>query len=404
MNRVIIVGAGQAGGWVAKALRDNGFAGEIMLVGEEAHPPHERPPLSKDVLLGRAPASSTYLFRDDVLRALALDFRPGCRVQAIDLRERTVALADGGRVSFDRLVLATGGRPARLAAPGGERALYLRSIADAAALRERLLAARRVVVVGGGWIGLEVACAARSLGLDTTIVEAADRLCSRAAHPVLSRYLSDMHGREGIELRLNARVTAIDHDVVHLAGGERLPADLVVAGVGMIPNTELAQAAGLPVDGGILTTASGQTADPGVFACGDVSVYHHPRIGGRVRLESWENAQSQAIACANALLGRPSADPTTPWFWSDQYGVNIQILGTLPIDAAIVTRGDPWAGKGSWHALADGRLVGVVAMNASRDLRAARRLIEARIPIDGSALADMRVDLRTLLSVGVFPC
>jgi 3-phenylpropionate/trans-cinnamate dioxygenase ferredoxin reductase subunit len=394
MKRIVIVGAGQAGGWVAKALRDNGFAGGIVLIGEEAHPPHERPPLSKDVLLGRAPASSTYLFRDDVLRALALDFRPSCRVRAIDLRERAVVLADGGRIAFDRLVLATGGRPAALPVPGGERALSLRSIADAAALRERMLAARRLVIVGGGWIGLEVACAARSLRLDTTIIEAADRLCRRAAHPVLSRCLRDMHAREGVELRLDARIAAIDDEGVRLADGECLPADLVVAGVGMIPNTEVAQAAGLPVDDGILTTANGQTADPGVFACGDVSVYHHPRLGRRVRLESWENAQNQAIACANALLGQPGAEPAAPWFWSDQYGINIQIVGALPIDAAIVTRGDPWAGKGSWHAVVDGRLVGVVALNAARDLRAARQLIEARLKVDGSVLADTSVDLR----------
>lgn len=398
MKRVVIVGAGQAGGWVAKTLRNNGFAGEIVLIGEEEHPPHERPPLSKDVLLGRAPASSTYLFRDDVLRAMALDVRPGCRVQAIDLRERAVTVAGGGRIAFDRLVLATGGRPTTLPVPGGERALYLRSIADAEALRERLLAARRLVIVGGGWIGLEVACAARSLGLDTTIVEAADRLCSRTAHPVLSRCLGDMHAREGVALRLNAQIAAIDDDGVRLADGVHLPADLVVAGVGMTPNTELAESAGLPVDGGILTTASGQTADPAVLACGDVAVYHHPRLGRRVRLESWDNAQNQAIACANALLDQPGAEPTIPWFWSDQYGVNIQIAGDLPSEATIVTRGDPWTGKGSWHAVVEGRLVGVIGMNAARDVRAARQLIEAGNPIDGSVLADTRVDLRVLVS------
>jgi 3-phenylpropionate/trans-cinnamate dioxygenase ferredoxin reductase subunit len=393
-GRIVIVGAGQAGGWVARTLRDEGFAGEVVLIGDEPHPPHERPPLSKDVLLGRAPATSTHLFRGDALRQLELDFRPGCRVVALRRHDKILELADGAQVAFDRLVLATGGRPARLPVLGGEHALLLRSIADAAALRARMLGASRMIVIGGGWIGLEVAAAARAMGLEVAILEAAGRLCSRAAHPLLSDYLLDLHRRHDVELRLSAHVAALDETGAQLAGGERLSADLLVAGIGMVPNDELARAAGLAVDGGVLADSCGRTEDPSVFACGDVAVYDHPVLHRRVRLESWANAQNQAIACARAVLGRPAANVEAPWFWSDQYGTNIQMVGALPRDAEIVVRGEPSAGKGSWFAAVGDRLVGAVAINAGRDIRAAKRLIETGAAIDRTSIADPSISLR----------
>ncbi len=397
IGRVVIIGAGQAGGWVARTLRDEGFAGDIILVGDEPHPPHERPPLSKDVLLGRATAESTHLFRGEAWDKLGLDFRPTRTAVALDRRGRTIALADGEVVAFDRLVLATGGRPAAPSVPGGGHALLLRSIADSEALRKRMLEARRMAVIGGGWIGLEVAAAARSVGLDVTIVEAADRLCSRAAHPTLSAWLAELHRQHAVELRFGARIDAIDQAGLVMAGGERLPADLVVAGIGMIANDQLAADAGLAVERGIVTDPCGRTDDPAIFACGDVSVFEHPLLQRRVRLESWANAQNQGAACARALLGRPAANTQAPWFWSDQHGKNIQMVGLPPPDADLVARGTPAAGKGSWHAVVGDRLVGTIAINAGRDIRPATQLIESGTPIDRTAIADPGVDLRRLL-------
>jgi 3-phenylpropionate/trans-cinnamate dioxygenase ferredoxin reductase subunit len=226
------------------------------------------------------------------------------------------------------------------------------------------------------------------------VLEAAGRLCSRAAHPLLSDYLLALHRRHDVELRLSARVAALDETGVQLAHGERLSTDLVVAGIGMIPNDELARAAGLAIDGGILTDPCGRTEDPTVFACGDVAVYDHPLLGRRVRLESWANAQNQAIACARAILGRPAANAEAPWFWSDQYGINIQMVGVLPLDAEIVVRGGPQAGKGSWFAAVGDRLVGAVAVNAGRDIRAAKRLIETGATIDRTSIVDASTNQR----------
>lgn len=397
IERIVIVGAGQAGGWCARALRDEGYVESIVLVGDEEHPPHERPPLSKDVLLGRAPAASTYLFRDDAWKQLAVDFRRGRSVTRIDRQGHTVELSNGEVIAFDRVVLATGGRPAPLPVPGGDKALLLRSIADADLLRSRLAGARRLAVIGGGWIGLEVAAAGRSMGLQVAVLEAAGRLCSRAAPAVLSDYLEQLHRQHDVELRLGVRVAAVDDNGVRLADGKLIDADLVVAGIGLVANDQLAAAAGLEVAGGIVTDPCGRTADPAIFACGDVSIFEHPTLHRRVRLESWANAQNQAIACARALLGRPAENGEAPWFWSDQHGVNIQLVGLPAADTEIVVRGTPAAGKGSWHAMVGDRLVGTIAVNAGRDIKAAKRLIENRIAVERSSIADINTDLRRLL-------
>ncbi|MBI2739985.1 MAG: FAD-dependent oxidoreductase [Rhodospirillales bacterium] len=397
IERIVIVGAGQAGGWCARALRDEGYAESIILVGDEAHPPYERPPLSKDVLLGRAAAASTYLFRGDAWKQLAVDFRRGRGAIRIDRQGHTVELSDGEVIAFDRLVLATGGRPAPLPVPGGDKALLLRSIADADLLRSRMGEAHRMAVVGGGWIGLEVAAAARSMGLQVAVLEATDRLCGRAAPSVLSDYLEQLHRQHRVEVRLGVRVAAVDEKCVRLAGGEQIDADLVVAGIGLVANDHLAAAAGLEVERGIVTDPCGRTADPAIFACGDVSVFEHPTLRRRVRLESWANAQNQAIACARALLGRQAENNEAPWFWSDQHGVNIQLVGLPGADGEIVVRGTPAAGKGSWHAMVGDQLVGTIAVNAGRDIKVAKRLIEKQLAVERTAIADTKIDLRRLL-------
>jgi 3-phenylpropionate/trans-cinnamate dioxygenase ferredoxin reductase subunit len=370
LQRVLVIGAGQAGGWAAKTLREEGFGGEIVLVGEEAHPPHERPPLSKEVLLGLKPAESTYLWPG----GLAVDFRPRLRAVAIDRSARQVALSDGARLAYDRLVITTGARVRRLDRPGAH---YLRTIEDAAALRAALLRGGRVLVIGGGWIGLETAAAARKLGCAVTLVESAERLCARVLPPILSDYLKRLHERHGVELRLGTAATP--------------EADTVVVGIGVVPNVELAEAAGLAIANGIAVDAFGATSDPDIYAAGDVA----SRDG--VRLESWANAQNQAIAAARSLLGRPTAHDEVPWFWSDQYDVNLQLAGLPSPGQEIVQRGRSEEDRFTLFFLAGGRLAAAAAVNNGRELRIAKRLIEAGRPVDPGALADESRPLQALL-------
>lgn len=370
MDRVVVIGAGQAGGWAAKTLRDEGFAGEVVLVGEEAHPPHERPPLSKDVLVGSKPPESTYLWPD----GLDVDFRPKTRAVALDRAAHRVELADGSSLAYDKLVLATGARVRRLDHPG---ALYLRTIEDALALRAALLRQGRVGVIGGGWIGLEVAAAARRLGCAVTVVELGPRLCARVVPPVLSDYLKRLHERHGVEIRLGT--------------AEPPEADTIVVGVGVVPNVELAEAAGLAVANGIAVDAFGATSDPDIYAAGDVA----SRDG--VRLESWANAQNQAIAAAKSLLGRKTPYDEVPWFWSDQYDVNLQLVGLPKAGHEIVQRGRAEDDRFSLFFLEEGRLAAAASVNAPRDLRIARRLIELGRAVDRAALADEARPLQALL-------
>ena len=405
---VVIVGAGQAGGQVAHSLRRLGHAGPLILLGAEPHPPHERPPLSKAVLLGEAEPASTHLLTPAALADLQVDFRPDTTVTALNRTAQTVALASGGRLAYDRVVLATGCRPRPLRVPGCCRpgVHMLRTIGDSLALGRTLTDGARTVIIGGGWIGLEVAAAARKRGASVTVVERADRLCMRAAPPALSDYLHDLHTRHGVDLRLDAAVSAIrcgDAEAggaalsVVLGDGIALPADLVVVGIGAVANDDLAAAAGLDCADGIITDAAGRTEDPAVFACGDVAVYPHPAWGGLpVRLESWANAREQAIACAHALLGQPVPAPEPPWFWSDQHGVNIQIVGR-PGQGAPVHRAGDGPDRFSLFWLTDDRLTAAIAVNQPMDVKIAKRLIAADTPVDAAVLADAGANLRGLL-------
>ena len=373
LQRVIIIGAGQAGGWAAKTLRAEGFEGEIVLVGEELHPPHERPPLSKDVLLGLKPPESTFLWPD----GLAVEFRPGTRAVAIDRVSHRVALADGSSLAYDKLLIATGARVRRLDRPG---ALYLRTIEDAMALRAAFLRGGDVLVIGGGWIGLEAAAAARRLGRAVTLVECTARLCIRVVPPILSDYLKRLHERHGVEIRLGADAPA--------------EAATVVVGIGVVPNVELAQESGLEISNGIAVDAFGCTSDADVYAAGDVA----SRLGRR--LESWANAQNQAIAAAKSLLGRPTPCDDVPWFWSDQYETNLQLAGLPDPAHEIVCRGRTDEDRFSLFFLSEGRLAAAASVNNGRELRIAKRLIELGKEVDPAVLADPTRPLQSLLRPG----
>lgn len=402
VENFVIVGAGQAGGWTATTLRQQGFSGAITLVGDETYPPYERPPLSKDVLLGSKPPESTYLWPGDKVAELEIDLRTGVRVTHLDRASQQLALATGETLRYDRLLLATGSRVRRLNFPGCDLSgvHYLRSIKDALAIQRDLTPDARLLVLGGGWIGLETAASARKRGAEVTVIEATDQLCSRVLPKSLADYLLERHRAQGVEVHLGATVMALqgaDRVVsARLSTGEELPVSVVVIGVGVEPNIELARDAALEVNNGIVVDASGRTSDPLIFAAGDVTNQPNDFLGRRVRLESWANAQNQAIAAAKAMLGQPVAYHDIPWFWSDQYNLNIQLLGIPHKSDEFVTRGDPATDKFLEFFLYEGRIEAVAAINNPRDLRMAKRLVQSGKEVDRTKLADPAAPLQSL--------
>ncbi len=400
---IVVVGAGQAGGWAARTLRDEGFEGSVVVIGDEPYPPYERPPLSKEVLLGKEPAESSYLWPEGSFDELGIELRTGVEATAIDRDTRAVALSDGGSIAYDKLLIATGGRVRKLPVEGAELdgVHYLRGIDDSAAIRADLGEGANLVVIGGGWIGLEVAAAARMLGAEVTVVEALDMLCARALTPDMAAYLLDIHRGRGVDVRLGATIEALTGEGrvngARLSGGEVLPATAVVIGIGIVPNVELAEAAGLAVDNGIAVDALCRTSDPDIFAAGDVTNHPNGLLGRSIRLESWENAQNQGIAAAKAMLGGETPYCEIPWFWSDQYDVNIQLVG-LPADFnETVTRGERADGSFVEFYMKDGRIDGAAAIDNPRDIRFAKRLMQAEKIVDPAALADPSVKLQALL-------
>jgi 3-phenylpropionate/trans-cinnamate dioxygenase ferredoxin reductase subunit len=399
---IVIVGAGQAGGWAAKTLRAAGYAGRVVLVGAERHLPYERPPLSKAVLAGEAAPETTYLCKPDEYRALDLDFRAQARVARIDRAAKQVELAGGERIAYDQLILATGGSARRLPVPGGNLpgVLYLRTIEDSAAIRAALGPGQRLAVIGGGWIGLEVAATARRMSTSVVVVEALDRVCARSVSREISEFLRARHERAGVELRLGVGVEAIEREdrrfVVRLSDGTALDAGAVLVGIGLDPEVALARAAGLAVDDGIVVDERCRTSDPDIYAAGDCANVPLPCLGRRVRLESWANAQNQAIVAAKAALGQDVRYDELPWFWSDQYDINLQMLGLPARWPQPVVRGDPSSGSFSHFYLDEGRIVAAVSVNAARDLRAAKKLIQTRKPVSARSLADPAAPLQHL--------
>ena len=399
-DNIVIVGTGQAGGWAAQTLRNEGHAGKIVLVGDEPHMPYERPPLSKAVLSGEAPAESTYLIKREAFDRLSLDWWPSVRVTAIDRADKQLRLSAGEPIAYDKLILCNGGRARTLQVPGSDLPgiFTLRNIEDAHALGQALLRGKKLVVVGGGWIGLEVAATARKKGMDVTVVEAMQRLCERTVPAEISAYLSRLHSTHGTQVILGTGVSGFSRDAegmlaVRLSDGRELLCDSVVIGIGLIPNDELAREAGLACDGGILVDAQCRTSDPEIFAAGDVASWHCAWAGRRMRLESWQNAQEQGIAAARSALGLDVVHQPLPWFWSDQYESNLQIYGMPTPSHRVVARGSPESDSFVIFYL-DGNVVhAALGPNSARDLRFARRLIEQRKVIDPDRLADAQVPM-----------
>jgi len=401
---IVIVGAGQAGCWATQTLRKQGYGGRLVLIGNELHPPYERPPLSKQVLRGEAEPPSAWLTTPDELAELKVEVLAGRTAIALDRAGRRIELQDGTYVDYDRLLLATGARPRQLNLTGERDApvFYLRDIAHSLALREQLAANRRLIVVGGGLIGLEVAAAAVARGCAVTVIEATNRLMARVVGPEISAYFAQLHRARGTEIltgKIPERFEASTSGCRMVCrDGSGRDGDLAVVGVGVIPNAELAAAAGLKVENGLWVDEFCRTDDPHIWAAGDVTSHFNPLLGRRLRLETWQNAQNQAIAAARNMAGDPQPYSEVPWGWSDQLGVNLQLLGVPKSFEQPVMRGDPANGSFTMFYLEGDRIAGVNAVNAPKDIAVARRLMAADKSVDRKVLGDTSVALRSLLS------
>lgn len=400
-ERLIIVGGGQAAAQAVQSLRQQNFAGSITLIGEEPFLPYQRPPLSKKYLAGELPRERLYLRPASFYADKHVELELGARVAEVDADRRVVRLTDGRKRDYDWLLLATGSRPRRLDLPGAELGgvHYLRSIADADAISAALTPSAHIVLIGAGYIGLETAAVLRQRGLRVTVLEGADRVMSRVVCPAVSAYYHRRHTDAGVDIRYGIDVRAFNGaervESIDVAGTSLL-CDLVIVGVGVVPNTELASRAGLACDNGIVVDEYARTPDARVLAAGDCTNSLHPLLGRRARLESVQNAVHQAKVAAASICGVPSAYSEVPWFWSDQYDVKLQIAGLSQGYDEVVIRGDPNAGSFTAYYLAGTRLLALDAINSPRDFMHAKKLIASGTRITADELRDPSTDVNAL--------
>jgi 3-phenylpropionate/trans-cinnamate dioxygenase ferredoxin reductase component len=398
----VIVGAGLAGAKAAEALREEGFDGRIVLLGDEAEQPYERPPLSKDYLRGESPRESARVHPEGFYVDNEIELRTGTTVERLELDRRAVVLADGERVGYHRLLLATGAEPRRLAVPGSELdgIHYLRELGDADAIAARLERGGRVVLIGAGWIGAEVAASARQKGLEVTIVRRDQLPLERVLGRELGRIYADVHRDQGVELLGGAALDRFEGDAavqrVRLADGRALESDFVVVGVGVEPRTGLAQEAGIPVDNGIAVSERLETSVEGVFAVGDVANAYNPFYGRRLRVEHWANALNQPLVAARAMLGKPASYERLPYFFSDQYDVGMEYSGYATQWDEVVVRGDPDGREFIAFWLDGGRVVAGMNVNVWDVTDAIQALIRSRQAVGAEQLRDPDLPLEAL--------
>ena len=400
-QKLIIIGAGQAAAQAIQSLRAEGFEGPITLIGDEVYGPYQRPPLSKAYLLGNFERERLFLKPDDFYTESNCELLLNARATAIHRAEKTVELSDGKKLVYDLLLLTTGSRARRLKCPGADLpgVHYLRDIADSDALRTVFLSGKRIAIVGGGYIGLEVAAVAAKRGLDVTVFEAADRLMARAVSEAVSDFYAAEHRKAGVNLLLRTGVEAFEGNgkvEAVRAGGKTFPADIVLAGIGVLPNDELAIQSGLVCEDGIVVDLNGRTGDPSIFAAGDCT-RHIGREGVRLRLECVQNAIDQARHVALAIAGKPKPYSEVPWFWSDQYDLKLQIAGLIRPGDQAVLRGDPASRKFSLFHLRGGVLAAVEAINAAPDYMLGRKWIAEGLRPDPVRLADISVPIKQVV-------
>ncbi len=400
--RIAIAGAGHAAGQAVATLRQQKFDGHIVLVGDEPYLPYQRPPLSKKFLAGELAPERLYFKPPGFYEDPQIDLRLETKVTAIDRDAKQLGTDSDGPVAYDKLLIATGARARALPIPGIDLpgVHMLRSIADVEAIRAALDASRRVVIVGAGYIGMEVAAVTRTLGLDVTVVEMTDRVMSRVVSPEISDFYQIEHTNRGVKLRLGTSVTALHgkRRVRHVetSEGDEIPADLVIVGIGIVPNTELASAAGLDVDDGIVVDDGCRTSDPDIYAVGDCTRHPNDIYGRSLRLESVHNALEQAKTAAANLCGNEARYSQVPWFWSDQYELKLQIAGLSEGYDDVVIRGNPAEKSFSCVYLREGRIIAVDAVNSPRDFMQAKALIAGRTGMTMDGLADPQKSLAEL--------
>ncbi len=396
---IIIIGAGHAGAQVVESLRSGGFDGRLIMIGDEHHRPYDRPATSKELLSGGMDIDRVFLKRDQFYTDKNIDLRLDTRVTAIDRKAHTIALSSGETLAYGRLVIATGARPRHIQAPGADLdgVFYLRSLADSQAIGARLGPGKRLAIIGGGYVGLEVAASATKLGCKVAVIEMLERLLARVAGVEIADFYEKAHRDAGVDLHFGVAIESFVGEgsvrAVRLTDGTEIPADVVVVGIGAIPNTELAAEAGLAVENGIVVDDCGRTSDPAIFAVGDATNHPNDLLGNRLRLESVPAAMGQARAAASAILGTPKPFHEIPWFWSDQYDLKLQIVGMSEVGDQVVVRGDPATRRFAAFYLRQGKIVAVNAVNSAKDFMVGKKLVlEGRVP-DIAKLADPAVPL-----------
>jgi len=410
LRTFVIVGAGLAGAKAAEALRTEGFDGDLVLLGAEPHRPYERPPLSKGYLHGSAERDTVFVHPPEWYAEHQVDLRVDTAVTAIDRRDHEIVTADGSRVHYDKLLLTTGATPRRLPVPGADLAgiHYLRTLDDSDQLKAALRPGTRVVIVGAGWIGLETAAAARAAGAEVTVLERAELPLLHVFGPQIARVFADLHTDHGVDLRCGVTVAGLEAAAtdpsaavtVQLADRTRLDADVVIVGIGAVPNTSLAQSAGLDLDNGILVDRHLRTSDPDILAAGDVANAYHPLLGRRLRVEHWANALHQPTVAAKTMLGQTASYDRLPYFFTDQYDLGMEYTGHSDPTGhdQIVIRGDTDARTFIAFWLRDRRLVAAMNVNVWDVTEPIQQLIRSGEPVDPAILADPDIPMGQLVT------
>jgi 3-phenylpropionate/trans-cinnamate dioxygenase ferredoxin reductase subunit len=400
---MVIVGAGKAGASAIVALREHGWSGAITLIGEELHAPYDRPPLSKSAITGELEPEPTFILDVALLNSLGVTFVAGTAAVSVDRMDKIVVLADGRRIPFHRLLIATGARARALPLPSAEHVRTLRDFSESKSLRAELTPGRRVAIIGGGYIGLELAASANARGCMSTVIEVQPRVLMRGVPATIASRVAERHALAGVSIITGATVNRIEREAIVLRDGRNISADIMIAGVGSVPETSLAQTAGLTLDNGIACDTQMRTSDPHIFAAGDCCSFTHPLYDNRrIRLEAWRSAQDQGAVAAQNMLGANRTYEAVPWFWSDQYELTLQIAG-LPTDGLqMVTRQLRDGAFIDFQLDPNGRLVcasGIGPGNfIARDIRLAQMLIAKRAVPDPAALADAATGLKSLMA------
>jgi len=403
MPTFVVIGGGHAAGQAVASLRQEGFEGEIVVIGDEPFLPYQRPPLSKQYLSGEHGLDRVYLRPEKFYEERNITLKLGVRVESLDCDAHAVVTSAGETISYDKALLCTGSRPRMLNAPGIdlEGIHYLRGIADVDVIRAEMADAKNLIIVGGGYIGLEVAAVTRTAGLEVSVLEMESRILNRVTTPTMSEFYTQLHEGRGVKILTDTAVSGFEGDgrvsAAVTATGEKLPADIVIVGIGILPNIELAEAAGLDCDNGIVVDERCATSNPDVYAAGDCTNHPNPLLNRRLRLESVPNAMEQARVAAANLLGGDKSYAAIPWFWSDQYELKLQMVGFSTNADQEVLRGDPSSNQFARFYLENGVLVAADAVNSPKEFMACRQLVARQEKVDVEKLADSEVPIKELL-------